>query len=82
MEGVAKLVTPVPPVNGDPPVEAAYQSMVAPVEAAAARVTVEVPFVQTPPGVEPVTVGTELMVARTPVLAEEIQPVVTSRAST
>ena len=31
IEGVVKLVVPVPPASGDPPVAAAYQSIVSPV---------------------------------------------------
>ena len=43
IEGVVKVVVPVPPVSGDPPVAAAYQSMVVPANAVALRVTVPVP---------------------------------------
>jgi hypothetical protein len=78
MLGVVKLVTPVPPVNTDPPVKAAYQSSVAPVEAVAAKPTVPVP--QNAPGVLVATVGSGLMVAVTAVLAAETQPVVVLRA--
>ena len=41
--GVVKLVTPVPPVNGDPPVAAAYQSIVSPEPTAPLIVTVPFP---------------------------------------
>ena len=40
MEGVVKLVVPVPPVSGDPPVAAAYQSMVSPASGVALMVSV------------------------------------------
>lgn len=79
MEGVVKLVVPVPPAKGDPPVKAAYQSSVAPAEAVPDRLTVPVP--QFEPGVVVATVGTEFMVASTAVLPEEIQADVLLRAS-
>jgi hypothetical protein len=80
MVGVMKLSTPVPPVIGDPPVKAAYQSNVAPAEAVAAKVTVPVP--QLAPGVVVATVGTALIVASTDVLPEERHPEVEFLAST
>ena len=43
IEGVVKVVVPVPPESGDPPVAAAYQSMVVCANAVALRVTVPVP---------------------------------------
>lgn len=43
IEGVVKVVVPVPPVSGDPPVAAAYQSMVVPPTAVALRFRVPVP---------------------------------------
>ena len=46
MEGVVKLVVPVPPDNGLPPVELAYQSMVSPVVTAPLIETVPVPFLE------------------------------------
>ena len=43
MLGVVKLVTPVPLARTDPPVAAAYQSIVSPVPTVAERRTVPVP---------------------------------------
>ena len=40
---MVNVVVPVPPANGDPPVAAAYQSMVAPAAVVAVRVSVPVP---------------------------------------
>jgi hypothetical protein len=80
MLGVVKLVTPVPPANGEPPVKAAYQSKVAPAEAVPDRLTVPVP--QFAPGVVEATVGTVLIDASTDVLVAEIQPEVELRACT
>ena len=57
--------------NELPPVEAAYQLMV-PAEAVAPKVTVPVPH--TEPGVVPVIVGIELIVATTDVLEAVVQP--------
>lgn len=74
MLGVVKVVVALPPVKGEPPVLFAYQSNVAGLEAVADRLTVPVP--QFEPGVAEATVGTELMVAATAVLAIEIQLVV------
>ena len=74
MLGVVNVVTPVPDNNTDPPVDAAYQSMVSPAPAVADISTVPVehlvPFV--PEGVA----GNALTVAVTAVLVAEIQPVV------
>lgn len=63
MLGVVNVNTPVPPVSGEPPVEAAYQSRVAPAEAVPERFTVPVP--QMAAGVFPVTVGRGLIVTVT-----------------
>jgi hypothetical protein len=46
MEGVVKLVVAVPPDNGLPPVELAYQSMVSPVVTAPLIETVPVPYLE------------------------------------
>ena len=46
MEGVVKLVVPVPPDNGLPPEELAYQSIVSPVVTAPLIETVPVPFLE------------------------------------
>jgi hypothetical protein len=74
MLGVVNVVTPVPDDNTDPPVDAAYQSMVSPAPGVADISTVPVehlvPFV--PEGVA----GNALTVAVTAVLLAEIQPVV------
>lgn len=78
MLGVVKLNVPVPPVIGEPPVETAYQSRVAPVEAVPARPTVPAPHLA--PGVLVATVGSGFTVARIAVLAAEIHPVVVLRA--
>jgi hypothetical protein len=43
IEGVVKVVVPVPLAKGEPPVAAAYQSMVVPANAVALRVSVPVP---------------------------------------
>ena len=43
IEGVVKLDVPVPPVSGEPPVAAAYQSMTVPAADVALSVTVPVP---------------------------------------
>ena len=74
MLGVVKEV-PVP--KDEPPEAAAYQLMV-PAEAVAPKVTVPAP--QRDPGVVPVMVGVELMVAATEVLVAVVQ--VPSVAST
>lgn len=79
MLGVVKLVTAVPPVIGEPPEVAAYQSSVAPADAVPARPTVPGP--QIAAGVEEVTVGCALTVAVTVVRAADTQPVVRFRAS-
>ena len=52
---------PVPLVNGDPPVDAAYQSKVAPEDAVPDKVTVPVPNLD--PSVTEATVGYALTVA-------------------
>ena len=62
MEGVVKLVVPVPPDNGLPPEELAYQSMVSPVVTAPLIVTVPVPFLD-----PSVPVGLEGSALTTPV---------------
>jgi hypothetical protein len=74
MEGVENVSTPVPLVSGAPPVEAAYQSRVAPVEAVPESDTEPVP--QEAPGVVVATVGMEFILASTAVLAADMQPVV------
>jgi hypothetical protein len=76
MLGVGKLVTPVPPVRGDPPVAAAYQSMVSPVLTIAVRVTVPVPHLAKGPGPAVGAGGTAMTVAVTAVLAVETKLVV------
>ena len=76
--GVVNEVTPVPPVNGEPPEAAAYQSMVSPDPAVAERVTV--PVLQRE---APVPLGAEgllFTVAVTAVRLEDTQPVVVLRA--
>ena len=46
MEGVVKLVVPVPPDNGLPPVEFAYQSIVSPTFTLPLITTVPVPILE------------------------------------
>ena len=73
MPGVVKLVTPVPPARGAPPVAAAYQSMVSPAGTLADRVTVPGPHLEAP--VAPVgAAGADVMVAVTAVRVPETQP--------
>lgn len=60
MLGVVKLRVPVPPESTEPPVEAAYQSKVAPEDAVPERLTVPVP--ERAPSVVAVTVGKSLTV--------------------
>jgi len=75
MDGVVKVVTPVPLVNTAPPVVPAYQSIVEPEAAVAAIDTVPEPH--TDPPVAPVgAAGNVLTVAVTDVRVEETQPVV------
>ena len=45
---MVNVVVPVPPANGDPPVAAAYQSMVAPAAGVALSTTVPVPHREAP----------------------------------
>ena len=40
MDGVVKLEVPVPPLSGEPPLAAAYQSMVSPAPGVAPMVSV------------------------------------------
>ncbi len=61
MLGVTKDKVPVPFVKTDPPVDAAYQSKVAPDEAVPDKVTVPVPVRE--PSVIDVTVGRAFTVA-------------------
>lgn len=68
MEGMVKLV-PVP--RDEPPVDAAYQSIV-PADAVAPNVTVPVPHLDA--GVVPVIVGTAFTVAVTAVLVAVVHP--------
>ena len=49
MEGVVKLIVPVPPVRGLPPVEAEYQSIVKPAPGSATEiVTLPEPHTEAP----------------------------------
>ena len=79
MLGVVKEVTPIPPVNTVPPVEAAYQSMVSPLPGVALNETVPVP--QREPAVPVGADGTAFTVAVTAVLVADKQPVVKFLAS-
>jgi hypothetical protein len=69
--GVVKDGTPVPPVNGDPPVALAYQSMVDPAWVVADNVSVPVPQLEAP--VTEATVGFVLTVT-SEVLALAVHP--------
>ena len=69
--GVAKAVTPVPPLKGLPPLMFAYQSGVAPEDAAALSVTDPVPVLEL--SVVEVIAGIVFTVAITEVLVE-VQP--------
>ena len=78
--GVVKLVTPVPPARGDPPVAAAYQSMVSPPPTVAEITTVPVPhLVKGPPAVG--AAGAAVTVAVTAVLVADRQPPAVTLAS-
>jgi len=72
-------VTPVPPDNTVPPVDAAYQSMVSPVPGVDEILTVPVP--QREPAVPVGDDGTVFTVAVTAVLDADKQPVVEFLAS-
>ena len=71
--GVVKLVTPVPPARGDPPVAAAYQSMVSPTGTVADKVTVPDPHLEALTGAVGAA-GAEVTVAVTAVRVTETQP--------
>ena len=68
-------VTPVPLAKTDPPVDAAYQSMVVPLGAVAERTTVPVPQREPSMG-EVAAVGKAFTVAVTAVREADKQPVV------
>ena len=72
IDGVVKLVTPVPPVTIEPPVIASYQSTVVPVTTLAPSITVPVP--QREPDVPVGTAGKALIVAVTNVLVDKHPP--------
>ena len=74
MLGVVNEVTPDPLVNTEPPLEAAYQSIVSPEPEVADILTVPVPHLV--PLVLEGLDGNTLTVAVTAVLLAEIQPVV------
>jgi hypothetical protein len=77
MLGVVKLKVPVPPASGDPPVAAAYQSMVSPVPTVAVKITVPVPHLVKGPAPAVGAAGAEVTVAVMAVLVAETQlPVV------
>jgi hypothetical protein len=76
MLGVVKLAVPVPPASGDPPVAAAYQSMVSPPETVAVRTTVPGPHLSNGPAPTAGAAGTKLTVAVTGVLVADTQFVV------
>ena len=73
MDGVVKLVTPVPPVIKLPADVASYQSMVEFVAAVAERVTVPVPQFSPLTG-EVGAAGLAFTVATTAVLVDDTQP--------
>ena len=73
MLGVVKLVTPVPPASGDPPVAAAYQSIVSPVPTVAVKTTVPVPHLAKGPAPATGTAGAALIVAVTVALVGDTQ---------
>jgi len=75
MEGVVKLVTPVPPVIKLPAVVASYQSMVEFVAAVAESITVPAPHLSPLTG-EVGAAGIAFTVATTAVLVAEMQPVI------
>ena len=80
MDDVVNDVTPLPPANTEPPLDAAYQSSVVPDGAVAEIITV--PELQTEPPTAPVgAVGKAFIVAITAVLEEDIQPEVLFLAS-
>ena len=73
MLGVVKLVTPVPPARGLPPVAALYQSMVSPVPTVAVSVTVPVPHLVKGPAPATGAAGTATTVAVIAVRVVETQ---------
>ena len=76
IDGVTRLVVPVPPVTIAPPEAAAYQSMVKPAPGAATEI-VTAPVPHLAPFVAPVgAAGIGFTVAVTKVLVPDTQPVV------
>ena len=73
MLGVVKLVTPVPPARGLPPLAALYQSMVSPVPTVAVSVTVPVPHRVKGPAPATGAAGLPVTVAVMAVLVAETQ---------
>jgi len=80
MLGVVNEAVPKPPERTDPPVAAAYQSIVIPAGVDAEMATVPVPHLDPLTG-DVGTAGKVLMVAVTGVRVEEMQPVVVFLAS-
>ena len=74
IDGVWKVVVPVPPVKIEPPLDAAYQSTVSPAPGEANIKTLPVP--QRELSVPVGAAGTGLMVAVNAVLALDLHPVV------
>jgi hypothetical protein len=79
--GVVKLKVAAPPVSGDPPVAAAYQSTVSPPLTLALKTTVPVPHLVNGPAPATGAVGTGLIVAVTAVLPVDTQFVAVFLAS-
>ena len=73
MDGVGKVVTPVPPARGVPPVGAANQSMVSPEPTVAKRFTDPVPHLVKGPVPAVGAAGALVTVAVIAVLVAEIQ---------
>ena len=73
MLGEVKLVTPVPPVKGLPPLAALYQSIVSPVPTVAVSVTVPVPHLVKGPAPATGAAGLAVTVAVMAVLVAETQ---------
>ena len=73
--GVVKLVVPVPPDKTEPPVNAAYQSIVSPELTLALIATVPVPILE-PSTPDVGLLGKGFTVATTAVLVAVVQPLV------
>jgi hypothetical protein len=82
MLGVVKLKVPVPPASGDPPVAAAYQSIVSLLPTVAVRTTVPVPHLVNGPTPAVGAAGIAVTIAVIAVLVAETQPPVVVFAST